>query len=311
MYCLTIDTKLGRIEGQLQQARRPHQRESQRNARQRRSVGPSFLHQPSDTFVQGSWTFVESPDTIRRRERHQKEDDETKLRGYSCTYYYDGSFGKAGNSDGVGLKGEHYPTSFLQSNGLFYYRLGLGPYSSSFLHQVPGWSNRHSECRLLLSQLTFNGKAEIQHKSGIYKLNIKYSVVDGGGNDDSSEAGIIVGEVEFNNRGYVVAEGADWDRLLTGQRQNQLPYSLGARGTLVWTHQKISEPWKDGDILKFTIDTNENTIVFQKGNTPKKVFWNVLYFTNNTKYPEYLRLFAYCGGQSEAATKNELTIVQD
>ena len=122
-----IDARLGRIEQQLQQARLPHQRENQRNARQRRSIGPSFLHQPSDTFVQGSWTFVESPDTIRRRDQHQKEKDNAKLPGYSCTHYYDGSFWKAGNSDGVGLKGEHYPTSFLRSQGLFYYRLGLGP----------------------------------------------------------------------------------------------------------------------------------------------------------------------------------------
>jgi len=52
----------------------------------------------------------------------------------------------------------------------------------------------------------------------------------------------------------------------------------------------------DGVVLKFHIDTNKNTIIYQKGNTPEKVLSNVIAFTNNRMYPEYLKLFAYCRG---------------
>ena len=116
--------------------------------------------------------------------------------------------------------------------------------------------------------------------------------------------------MEFHSSGYAIAEGVDWDRLLNNQRQTQLPYSRGLRGVATWQSRKISEPWEGGEELKFKIDTNENTIVFQKGNTPAKTLWNVLAFTNNPKYPEYLRAFAYCGrrkGTGEVDVK--LTII--
>lgn len=173
--------------------------------------------------------------------------------------------------------------------------------------------------RLLIPQIRFNGKENIMHKSGIYSLTIKYN----NSNNVTSctakagskqEAGIIIGEISFDSNGYVTAEGADWDRLLNGQRQTQLPYAHGARGQPTWLSRKISEPWNDGVELKFRIDTNENTIVFQKGNTPKKVFWNILSFTNNRTYPEFLKVFAYCGGNGVdriADSKASLTILGD
>ena len=161
---------------------------------------------------------------------------------------------------------------------------------------TPIWLNDNSNgsggTRNLLAQLVFNDEAELNHKSGIYTLTIKYNVSSG---NTTQDAAIIIGEMEFHSSGYAIAEGADWDRLLNNHRQTQLPYSRGARGVATWQSRKISEPWEDGDELKFKIDTNENTIVFQKSNTPAKTFWNVLAFTNNAKYPEYLRAFAYCG----------------
>ncbi|KAL3906783.1 MAG: hypothetical protein SGARI_003844 [Bacillariaceae sp.] len=143
---------------------------------------------------------------------------------------------------------------------------------------------------------------EIGLQSGIYALSIRYNKND---EYDTSEAGIIIGEIEFNNKGFVMAEGADWDRLLNNQKQTQLPYSHGARGLPTWKERRISEPWVDGDELKFRLDTNENTIVFQKGNTPKKTFWNVLAFTNNRRYPEFLRAYAYAGNGKFVGGKPE------
>jgi len=159
---------------------------------------------------------------------------------------------------------------------------------------APPWSDRY-KTRPLLSHVVFNKEAELKLKTGVYLLSIKYCK----GSEKkyaTSEAGIIIGEMDFNNSGYAMAEGVDWDRLLNNQRQTQLPYANGARGMPQWLRRKICEPWEDGDILKFRIDTNENTIVFQRGNTPKRVFWNVLAFTNNRTFPEFLHVYAYCGG---------------
>ena len=69
-------------------------------------------------------------------------------------------------------------------------------------------------------------------------------------------------EMEFSSDGCVLAEGADWDILLTSQRQTQLPYSHNARGISTWLCRKRTEPWEDGDELKFRVDTNENMVVF-------------------------------------------------
>ena len=174
------------------------------------------------------------------------------------------------------------------------------------VENVALWANESwSDSRNLLTQLVFNGKAELMHKSGIYSLVIKYNGSPGIHNQD---AAIIVGEMEFHSKGYVMAEGADWDRLLNNQRQTQLPYSHGARGVSTWMSRKISEPWEDGTELRFKIDTNENTIVFQKGNAPAKTFWNALAFTNNPKYPEFLRAFAYCGAWEEAYVNNPIDV---
>ena len=81
------------------------------------------------------------------------------------------------------------------------------------------------------------------------------------------------------------------------------------KGISTWSPRKISEPWGNGVELRFKIDTNENTIVFQKGDSLAKTFWNILAFTNNPKYPEYLCLFAYCGHPNEQSIDVKLTMI--
>ena len=173
---------------------------------------------------------------------------------------------------------------------------------------IPPWTGN---TRHLPTQIVFNEKAELMHKSDIYSLALNYNMSSSVA--QNQDAAIIIGEIEFHSKGYVLAEGADWDRLLNGQKQTQLPYSRGARGVSTWSPRKISEPWENGVELKFKIDTNENTIVFQKGDSPAKTFWNILAFTNNPKYPEYLRAFAYCGApwvrNNEQSIDVKLTII--
>ena len=90
-------------------------------------------------------------------------------------------------------------------------------------------------------------------------------------------------EVDFRSNCYVMAEGEDCDRLLKNQQQTQLPYSEGRRGLPTWLKRKISEPWTDGDELKSRVDTNANTIVFQKRITHRENICNVLAFFKDQK----------------------------
>lgn len=153
----------------------------------------------------------------------------------------------------------------------------------------PWWYTQKSR----LPKLLFNDGALLQ-KSGIYSLSLRFNKTGGMTRHTVDyRSAIIIGNIEFNMDGYVTAEGADWEKLMCGQRQTSLPYSFGARGIPHWRSQKISEPWVDGDVLKFTIDVNENTIVFQKGNMPKKALCNVLCFTNNRMDPDFVHLHAY------------------
>ena len=304
----SIDARLGRIERQGQHL-------GGRQPKSSRLQGASSSTTP---IVPGSWKFEYSSSS------------ESALKTMTRRIYQNGdwinstptsAFGKV-SKEGLVLIGEEYvgPSSSagLYTRGFIHPAGGRGQSWTDGLYSgisesdmTPRWVNDLSESnfgtRNLLAQLVFNDKSELNHKSGIYSLTIKYNASSG---NYAQDAAIIIGEMEFHSEGHTIAEGADWDRLLNNQRQTQLPYSRGARGVATWQSRKISEQWVDGDELKFKIDTNENTIVFQKGNTPEKTFWNVLAFTNNVKYPEYLRAYAYCGavkGTKEVDVK--LTII--
>ena len=89
-----------------------------------------------------------------------------------------------------------------------------------------------------------------------------------------------------------MAKGADWGKQLANEKQTQLP-----NGEENWSRCKISQPWQDWDMIKIRVDTDTNTVVFQRGyNTLKKTFRNILTFTSSPKYPDSLRAFAYCCG---------------
>jgi hypothetical protein len=254
----SIDARLGRFERQ----------ERGSNLRQQRV--------PQEKAVSGSWKFLENP----------------RAGDYGASRS-SGSFGRT-DGEGLMLTGDSFGT-YIHPSAIY-----DCPYSGySHENDIPNWSSGGSSGgRHLLPQLLFNDKAKLPQRSGVYSLSIMYSNSRNqpSGEPIQQEAGIVVGEMEFSNGGFVMAKGADWDRLLNGQRQTQLPYAHGARGVPCWRRRKISEPWEDGEELKFRVDTNENTIVFKKGDTPEKIFWNVLAFTNNQDYPDFLCVYAYCGG---------------
>jgi hypothetical protein len=272
----SMEARLGRMERQLQGCGNPRHRQ----------VHPAPPAPP--TVQHGSWKFVETQGgaaaaTVAAASKQQILDCGWPNGEGRATF-------EQVVGEGLKLKADtwlpncyRHPTISTDTREHSSERDTLGYY-------VPRWSN---EYRQLLPQLQFNDQATLKLKSGIYALTVKYHMPRKRA-DSSREAAVIIGEIEFINTGYAVAEGADWDRLLTNQKQTQLPYSHNARGVPQWRNHKISEPWEDGDELKFQIDTNENTIVYQRGNTPKKTFWNVLAFTNNRKYPEFLHMYAFC-----------------
>ena len=55
------------------------------------------------------------------------------------------------------------------------------------------------------------------------------------------------------------------------QKRTQLPYQRVARGGELRSYRKILKSWEDGDELRFRIDTDEDTVVFEKYNKSKYV----------------------------------------
>lgn len=86
-----------------------------------------------------------------------------------------------------------------------------------------------------------------------------------------------------------------------------------------WYSSKVSGAWKNGDVLRFKIDTNTNTVVYTLTaieDKEAKAGWkfdNVLAFTNNPTYPKDLRVFAYCGGKGQnfSSSMVKLTVVDE
>merc|ERR1712238_429908 len=84
--------------------------------------------------------------------------------------------------------------------------------------------------------------------------------------------------------------GADWNKLFGGQKQLEAPSSSGkAGGKLKWHSSKVSEAWKDGDTLKFKIDTTTNTLGYTIQGVDDDEVRTGWMFAN---------VFAYVGGSS-------------
>ena len=79
---------------------------------------------------------------------------------------------------------------------------------------------------LLSLYSTIKGRTQSQ----IWYLHIDYQIQILG--KLYQDAAIIIGEMEFHSKGYAIAEGADWDRLLNNQRQTQLPHTPEELGEL-------------------------------------------------------------------------------
>jgi len=174
---------------------------------------------------------------------------------------------------------------------------------------APKWSyDGKPSVRSLLPQIEINGKKEIKLNTGIYYLTVQYN------NEEDMwgvECGVIIGEIAFDNRGHVLAQGSDWDKLLKGG-----VIAAGDKPTKWFSTKVSSSPWKDGDRLKFKIDTNDNTISYHNVSSgEKETFPNVLQYTNNRTNRESLQVFAYCGAKNlkefptSSAENNRLSII--
>lgn len=154
----------------------------------------------------------------------------------------------------------------------------------------PQWSCRStSSMRDFMPILMADGKPHLERKSGCYyQFTVKYN-----SNSDTSIVGVVIGEIAFTSDGYATAEGADWDGLMSGHKQTRLPYSYKQRGEPVWMSRKLSEPWKSGDTLTLGIDTANGNIYYERSGMKKKIFKNILTFTNDRDFPDYIQVFAF------------------
>jgi hypothetical protein len=201
----SMDARLGRIERQGGSLRPGAA-----------SVARRHSSLTTGTIIGGSWNFAEAPEATRHKEqqRIQRERKSSNARR--------GSYGRIEEKGKVLSGAEGYLTIHPSKP--------CAPYGGVYESYKPEWSGS-STTRSLLPLLELDGKAELQLKSGIYALVVKYTCNSSGKdqldplNTNKMEAGIIVGERELNSEGFVMAEGADWDRLLSNQRQTQLPYS--------------------------------------------------------------------------------------
>lgn len=169
---------------------------------------------------------------------------------------------------------------------------------------APKWSaDGEPSVRSLLPRIQLGGKEGIKLNTGIYYLTVQYN------NEQDMwgvESAIIIGEISFDNRGNVLAYGADFDKILKGKYAGDEPDK--------WFSSKISSaPWTDGDRLRFKIDTNENSISYHNVSSGEKaIFPNVLTYTNKG---ESLEVFAYCGAKfmkefpSSSADSNRLSLI--
>jgi len=235
--------------------------------------------------ITGPWAFVETSVALKRRGRVENSE------GGGME---DALFGKANSLADV-LSGDSFGKSWDRMRN---------PVDQYGKLKPPKWSSldKKKSMRTLLPKLAIGGQTQIKLNTGVYYLTVKYS------NDqiaEDNEAAIIIGEIAFDNRGFVLAAGADWNKLFGGQKQLEAPSSSGkAGGKLKWHSSKVSEAWKDGDTLKFKIDTTTNTLGYTiQGVDDDEVrtgwmFANVLAFTNNKMYPNFLNVFAYVGGSS-------------
>jgi len=176
--------------------------------------------------------------------------------------------------------------------------------------KAPKWSilDKKSSVRSYLPKLAIGGKTQIKLNSGTYYLTVKYDNSCGVTDSKEVEAAIIIGEIAFDNRGFVLAPGADWNKLFGGQKQMETPTSSGKPAKVKWHSSKVSDQWLDGDTIKFKIDTDTMTLGFTiqgKDDVEVRTGWmfkNVLAFTNNKTYPDVLHVFAYIGGSCKNAS---------
>merc|ERR1712238_582343 len=249
----------------------------------------------------GTWKFIESDAAIQRRTSKKKE----------------ALFGKVVNVIKSGA-------NELQGDSFGYYWDQMRNDKVTFLGdtktKAPKWASivdtdsvtkKKANVRSLLPLLALDGDTKINLKKsksssagstnngGVHYLTMKYENQQLKNKD--IEAAIIVGEIVFDSTGFVLAQGADWKKLFAGKLQ------LKAQSTnnkmTKWYSHKVSEPWQDGDTLTFKIDVPKNTIGYTiRGAIDNKVrsgwmFTNVLAYTNNRMNPDYLQIFAYCGGK--------------
>ena len=312
----SIDGRLTNINGRLEHLEDPE--------RQGPSPGSSSQRRFA-SYPAGSWTFTESPKVLTATGGAVPASS-SQVRS-SWPGVSDRSSGDSPSVAGYGvlqqhsLRGQLYPTNPGASSNCTSLIHSCSDTHAAEVNQAyfpcgpssgkpgqPNWGHPEWPYRDCLTKLQFNNEP-LKQGSGIYELKMKFNNDPQADDQEANfqEAGVIIGGVGFYNNGIVVAEGDDWERLLSNQHQPQLPCSQGAGSVPMWHAQQLSEPWADGDLLMFQIDTNENTIIFQRANNNQTNLVSVSQFTNNQTNLHSVSLSAFCGGYTDGVIKVSAT----
>jgi len=286
-------------------------------------VEPAKEKKGGKKVITGPWAFVETNVALKRRGRVEKSSNSYELlpKGTKKKDIPDEAFEPLNQKDLLNMEdslfGKSNPTADVLSGDSFgkcWDRM-RNPVDQYGKLKPPKWStlDKKKSIRTYLPKLAIGGETQIKLNTGIYYLTIKYS------NDqiaEDNEAAIIIGEISFDNRGHVLACGADFDKLLKGKN------SGAGDNPDTWFSSKVSSaPWNDGDRLRFKIDTNENSISYHNVTSGEKktTLPNVLSYTNNNKGSsdnnKSIEVFAYCGAKfmkefpSSSADSNRLSII--
>jgi len=265
------------------------------------------VHKTASSTTHGPWSFgtTKAALTIRKRiakgQNHHLFLDEPSIKPLHRSERLNGKgalFGKITSHNHI-LVGDLLGSSWKQ----------MGNLNSKGKHIAPKYSEAgNPSVRAVLPHLVIDGTNGMKRNTGVYYLAVKYSN-DGVGLD--AEAGIIIGEIAFDNKGQALALGAPLDKI---EKE-----TYDGKSWNTWVSTRLSAlPWMDGNILRFKVDTNTNTISFWDEMSCKKhVYPGALKYANQDN--DIVKIFAYVGAKPAtinnssacAAEANTLTILKD
>jgi len=250
----------------------------------------------------GPWSFTESDHAFRFRQRVMKTNNPNMgsnhlIKPLSREELADGGDALFGNVCGdEQLTGDSFGKNWKNMKNMV-----------NGKPAAPRWSKDcKNSIRDLLPQIEIDGVKGIKRNTGIYYLTVQYN------NQEDMwgvEAGVIIGEIGFGNRGQALAKNCPLDQIERGEYEGVI------RGATWYSTQVSTSAWEDGNKIRFKIDTDTDTLWYwDESSGKKKVFPGA--FRHTLEPDEDIQIFAYCGAKfmkdfpNSHYSNNQLSIIR-